>query len=533
MSQSTSELAVSAPNAAYAKVWIVHASTDAAWSIALAEHLSNAGHKARAVGISDAIRHIAWDRVGGGIEGLRKLLPSMSGDDQTSVMDELSSRPPRVVITRSADSGRAFSRLRTLIGAKFSILALVNDFEPTSAWKNSLPELLIAPTRAQITPLGLDADDTTRVGIAGPLAPFESPSANAKKIARAAMKLDEDQCAVLVDGSAMRTSDIPHVVSQLAQLGEQDSALRWLFYYGEHAENGAAMRAAARTHRVSALMFSHTTPLPRVLPGIDRVITAARGDARVGCAYLKIPMLAYGDDLQDHPLVQLGVMAAVPDVHAVASAFLEIQNDASRLNVQEQRPTAFVQSAVFDAVEHLVRQNIEERDTSATTSSEAPTDLHFEEIGEPARAIDPEDEVFASTKAPLNPRKAREEMTRLLMELRRLEQTHTDAVQGRDEWMERLQDAEEAGELDLRNFAEERARKEMEKVAQLQQAIARVQDARNSLRKQQAGKQTPTVAANETASDVPPEMEARFQALADQRRLRELRQRAGKKDPRT
>lgn len=531
MTQSTSELAVKARNTAHAKVWVVHASTDAAWSTALAEHLSRAGHKARAVGISDAIRHIAWDRVGGGLEGLRKLLPSMGSGDQTSVMDELSARPPRVVITRSADSGRAFTRLRTLIGAKFSILAFVNDFELTSAWTSSAPDLVVAPTRGQITHINFDFEDDTRVGIAGPLAPFDVPSSDVRSTARAAMKLEGEQCAVLIDGSGMRTSDIPLVVSQLAQLGEEDSTRRWLFYYGEHADNGSSMRAAARTHGIRALMFSNTTPLHRVLPGIDRVISAARSTTRVECAYLKIPMLAYGDHLQTHPLVQLGVMAAVPNVHAVASGFRQIEEGEPLPSVHDKLPEAFVQSVVFNTIERLVGQNIEDRNIDETERAGDRTALHFEEIGAPIRVADAENVGARATRELLSPQKAREEMTGLLMELRRLEQTQAEAVERRDEWMERLQDAEDAGESELRDFAEKRARSEMEQVAQLQRAIARVQDARNELRKQHAGKQTQADMPKESIDDVPPEMEAKFQALADQRRLRALRQRAGKKDP--
>lgn len=517
------------------KIWVMYSFLRRDHAEQLCEYLRSCGHNARAMAVEQGLRDVAWDRLEDGVEQLRRFFAQHAPTRLFPAFEELSSSPPRVVIVDNARTLRAFDRLRTWLQADFKIVLWVNDLESRAMEKiGARIDAVIAPTTIQIEQI-LEQSHAENALCVGPLAPpLLRDRDDARARARKAMRVD-DECVVMIDASHMRAQDIPLWIGEIARQPDAQRSYRWLFYYGEHEENAEAMRHAAKTYGFAAWMFGQNTPVDQVLPGIDVLLTPNQSSCRDLAAWLPIHILSIftpPSEAPTHPLVKLRRARALEGYHDILSSLRDaVQSERSpSIATAAALKNADDAKAIFGCIESFLQKlgapSAHETKNILEEHGDDRDALAFEELvgATDARTSD------ATIKA-LSSSELREELTRIFKQLRRLEDEHTRAVEARDLWMERLQDAEEANEGDLIAYAKDQAQENLRLVATLQQQIVSVQDLRDRLRGQAKNDQDTRQSSERSSDHTAANYEARFEQLAQERRLRALRKRANLEDP--
>lgn len=514
------------------KVWIVYSSSRHDHAQALCDYLRRRDQDANAVPMAEGLRDIARDRLGGGMEQIRKLFAQKSPLKLPSALDEWSAAPPRIVLVNRPENARALEHLRTWMQASFRIVAWIDDLESAKSWENMGADAVIAPTVPQLQHVVSSASSPLALRV-GPSRPSAAElSDDARERARVAMDA-QDEFVVMIDGSRMRPQDVPSWIAEIARRPDEQRRYRWLFYYGAHEQNAAAMRHAAKTYGFAGRMFGDTTPVEQVLPGIDALVTPAQSSVRDLCTWLPVHILSHfrvGRDATEHPLVRLERVHVLEGQHMVLDGLSRVRaadppvslSDAGDLVHAGDTPHIFQEIAAFI-------DRIAARDADGTEASGDATDrgaFAFEEIGPQSTSSSLEADLEA-----LSPEQIRTELARVFKRLRALEREQEAAVQTRDLWMQRLQDAEDTREEDLISYAKERAHEALRMVATIQQQIVSVQDARDRLRVRRSDITTTGAVAPMESDDLAQRFEHRFEHLAQERRLRELRKRASLEDP--
>lgn len=516
------------PHTPQGRVWIITESREEAWANGLQDYLRARGHRVGTYPLVEALGRVAVESLSGNLERLRKLVPLFGPNGASNVVDELSEHPPQLVVTRSPDAARGFQSLRQVVGGTFAVLALVDDFEVPTGWLDVRPDFAVAPSGEQLEWMGFgDAEPTRRI-VAGPFAPFARPLPETRETVRRSLGADDHRMVVLIDASRLAPTLIDQVMYQVGLLGTGHPSLQILFYYGSHEDSATTLRDAARARRVHARMFGASMPLEKVLPGVDLVVVGEHSDVLLASVFLGIPLIALNANAPQHVLAQHGAMVPLAHHASLATLLQEISSQGIA-SAHQDAAAALAQLVqdedVYEAVERLLT-HAEALPDPRFKRTAAPADAFaFEEIGSDHRRV------TVSRDAALTPQAAREALSRLLLEQRRLEKLHETAVTQRDLWLVRLGDAEAENEAELQAFADEMVQRCFKEVADLQRQLDEVLDAKEELRRQVSGGGRRSAETLAAPSNTPAMMEKRFLEMASRRQLRDLRDRAQKKGP--
>lgn len=505
------------------RVWVIHAPSRQARAEAFAAHLRADGWQARAVQRAEGLRAFTWDRVEATFEQIRA---RMRGEEEgaAKMLDALRDARSHVAVVDRVEECRALDRLRTTLKLDLRIVAWIDGFASSDAWKGAGADAMIAPTKIQCAAAGFDADDRSKVLQIGPLKPDDLlDSVEVRTTARTAMKVDKEQVA-LIDGTRLRAQDIPSLAAALAQLNSTENAWRWVFYYGDVHYHAEAMRAAAKTYGLSAWMFGDATPIARVLPGCDVVISAEYSALHDAAAWLGIDIFSLQRSDVSSPLTGLGAMRSAPDIRTLqrelSAYFAEDSSVKAPASIQDHAALhrAGQPTEIFEGMERWLARWIQSAPQENKGAPDISHGLAFEAIGDGS--------LDETAKHKSTPKQLHAERVRVLSDLRKLERNHAEAVETRDEWMERLRDAEFAEEEDLVAFAKERVARALEEVQQLQQRIAVKQEQRDRLRERERDGGAEASKPDDEVKGVPADMEARFRRIAQERQLQALKDRA-------
>lgn len=515
-----------------AKVWVVHRASHHAAAEALAGALQQHGHTARSVRMIEGARDLTQEALEGGFEQLRQGLSAFLGTKILPDVDAFAARPPRLLIVDTVESARMFDRLRRTLQLRVRVVAWLDDFETSAAWSDEDIDAMIAPTCAQLRHAGLDPDRADQGLVIGPSRPEDVPpdaeTFDAWRVAARSSMNAQNACVAMVDGACLHPQDIPAMVRACARASGGHEGLRWVLYYGAQTANGEAMRAAAKTYGLRALMFGENTPVHRVLPGVDVMITPEKSRLYDLAAWSALPILRVVTGAEQHPLALHGRMTEI-------SSFDELTDALRRLSTAPRTPLtehedlvspgdieAIAQQIAAWVSRHLHVVNDPPRDSPPTRDAFA-----FEEIGYPVSA-----RTTSVTSRPMSESQRKAQMVALIQQLRAAERAQEEAVHARDVWIQRLQDAEEAQEEDLIAAAQQRVDDALRRVKMHHERVAELHDARDRLRgrKTHGLSEGPSTKDTQTTAD-PQDLEARFVRLEQQRQLRNLRARMPKDDP--
>ena len=505
------------------RVWIVSDTRDARWARTLLNALEQQGHRGGIYPMAEAVASVALDSVGSGLDRLKKLIGM--GERGTALIDDLRSSPPRLVIVRSPNAARLFLQLRQLTGESFALLALISDFQAPEAWVDIDVDFVVAPSAEQLDWMGAGELTPERRIIAGPLTPFDLPEAGSRERLRTQLKAADDTLVVFVDASRMLPAMIDQVIYQVGTLGPKPEGLEFLFYYGGSEDNARVLREASTARRVHAKMFGLSMPVERVLSGVDIAILPERSELSLAAVYLGVPLIGIGTDAGQHILAQHGVL--VP-LHQPASLAALLQELRSRGIAQTQRDALVAvrllvnDEDVHQAILQLLKQ-VNTTDVAQPKRREGE-ELMFEQIG---RAPLTDNTVQVQG---LSPSAAREEYARLVLEQRRLEKLHEKSVEQRDLWILRHQDAQNEKQEDLAEFADQMLQQALQEVSDHQKQLDALLDTKEQLRAQVFGGSPRGAATLNAPSNTPAMMEKRFLEMESRRQLRELRDRAKRRD---
>lgn len=522
MTQPSGQTASQAPTASKTqrseKIWVVHAASRQQAAEALVKQLRAEGLSARAVRRYEGLRALAWERVETTWTQLRRRLLGAAGREAQGMLDAFRDGPPHLVVVDTVDDLIIFDRLRSALVFDARLVAWIDDLRPADAWREKGADALIAPTSMQGEAAGFGQGTASQTLWIGPSTPVNALQDTARRTAaRKAMRI-EDERVCLIDGSCLDAKEIPKIAQALSRVQTPlQTPYRWVFYYGDATYHADAMRAAATTHGLSLLMFGASTPVARVLPGCDVLLSASHSPLHDAAAWLGCAIVSYQTDGVRAPLAALGAMDMVQEYSALVPALrtaLETTDRRPSIATHQALRHAGDAHAITESIATWLQTQLEHVPTPDVDAADTPDGFAFERVGDAIDANDPQ--------KPLSPHALHAEITRIVAALRQLEREHTSAVEERDLWMERLQDAEYAQEEDLVAYAQDRIDAALKNVRQLQQQIAAKQEQRARLRAQV--QQTNTVPPETT--DVPQDMEARFQRIAQERQLHALKDRA-------
>lgn len=503
------------------RVWIVSDSKETRWAAGLHRDLETRGYRAGIYPLAEAVARVALASVGGGLERLRNMLPNAAGG---ALLKELERSPPRLVIVGTPDAARVFNQFRQAIGGNFGLLALIDDFRSPEAWVDVDVDFVVAPTGEQIDWMGAEALAAERRIIAGPPTPFDPPPDDARARLRASLDAADDALVVLIDASTMSAATIDQVVHQVGTLGPRPDKFELLFYTGEETENARALREAAAARRVRARMFSDAIPIERVLPGADLAIVSDVSRLALPAVFLGVPLVGVGTNAPLHALAQHGVMVPLQQPSALGALLNEIRRHgvaASQLEATEALRSLIRDEDVFEAIAKLLEFSSSLATEAVRAQPRSKDGLDFEELGGTLLAP----AVAAPTKA-LSPAAAREEYARVVLEQRRLEKLHESAVVERDTWLTRRDDAVFEEQKDLADFADQMLERSLQDLAEYQQQLDALRDAKDALRQRFFEGPQPSRATMQAAANTPAMMEKRFVEMESRRQLRELRERS-------
>lgn len=512
------------------RVWIITETREEPWARSLQDYLVARGHRVQLYQVAEAVGRVALGSLSDNLSSLARKVPMFGPEGASDLVEELAQRPPQLIVTRSADAARVVQNVRALISGNFALLALIDDFEMPNAWVDLRPDFAVAPSAEQLDVMGFGEKDATRRIVAGPMAPFGRSGSDQRAAVRASLQAGEDAVVVMIDASRLTASLIDQVVHQVGTLASNIKALEVIFYYGDAKENAEVLRSAARARRVHARMFGASMPLEKVLAGVDLVVTGAQSSVRLESVFVGIPLIALEASAAQHVLAQHGVMVPLAHPASLGALLQEIATQGIAASHKEatQAFSSLMQDAdVFEAIERLVQQasslavpRMEQRSNDASV-------LVFEEIGANAPAATP----TGFRTEGLTPAAAREELSRLILEQRRLEKLHETAVANRDLWLMRLQDAEAEKAADLEEFARGMVERSLSEVRTLQEQLDLVFDAKERVHAQTSGATRRGAETLSASANTPAMMEKRFVEMESRRQLRELRERAKKKGP--
>lgn len=516
-----------------AKVWVVHHPARRAQADALADALRRRGHTARSLRMIEGARHLVQDGLEGGVEQLLQSLSAMVSPKILGDVADFSEHPPRALIVDTAENARLLHRLRNLMKVDARIIAWVDGFESSAAWDASAIDAMIAPTAAQLRAAGQDPERAEKGLVIGPLRPDEVPFGDGERTAlRTAARTSmnaQDAYVAMFDGSCLHPQNIPDFIREFVRCQTSHKALRWVLYYGPQQANGDAMRAAAKTYGLRALMFGDGTPVHRVLLGVDVLITPEKSALHDAAAWNALPILRVSARDAQHPLVSLCAMTEVDQLKDLGNGLQQVrEKQCAPLIEHPDLVSPGDAHAIFERIAEWIAARLPIASTSSPEPAPPRDALAFEEVGQQTPTLDAS--IHASLSLTDEERKA--QMVQLLRQLRVEERGLEDAVRTRDVWIERLQDAEEAQEEDLISVAQQRVDAAIQQVKTNQERVILLHDAREQLRGQKTHKMSegpPHLTTQNDANER--EIEARFVRLEQQRQLRDLRARMPKNDP--
>lgn len=516
------------------RIWLVRRAAgrpDTAWDEALKPLLEARGAVVKMQRPTAAIGASAWNALGDGVERVATTLRlrSLPTEPDVAAVDALRATRPDLIFVDDPQAVQPFRMLRELVGSGVMIVGLLTDFELPLAWADSPADAVIAPTMDQLAMLRDQLRAAESLEMAGPprLHPVTTDASRAA--ARVAMKLDDEQLAVLVDVSTMNPSLVDRVV---AQIGDLPPTVQCFCFHGGVEDSANALRSAASARRVRAKAFGSYAALPQVILGCDLAVVGTHATSLVDVVGAAIPCVGVGTHAGVHALVREGVMVPLASPDSLAALLRQVAEmgvASSHIQAASAMAERVDNTAIVDALARLAsrREDLLRKPRSGGPSDMVDGELRFETIGASASMAPVTPGAFDTI--PLSRSAARDALSALLIEERRLDRLVSDAVVQRDTWMLRKLDAEEEGAADLLGYATSMLDSVVAQLRGYQEQLAAIASEKERLR-ERVHAQGSVRAASPVGALTPDEYERRYQEMEARRQLRELRAKAAGKD---
>lgn len=527
---SMSKEVVTPESNAAGHVLILSDNTGASWHESLMEFLKRHDVDASTFSTTTAIGRVAWEQFGGSVERLFRQWTRRS-NHVTDDLSSTASSDTTIVLCDSPASAASLKAVRQVMGSKMELVAVVNDFEAPFRWRDLEPDRIICPTAAQAHVLFPRVADRNRYALAGPAGIPTLPDVANARVRQALHIVDDTTRIAVVDTTWMQAAHIRELIELISANMQKLNDVKWIFGYGEQDEHARVIRKTAAAMGIQAHMFGGDAQWPALVAEASLWVGSAKNASLMLAIRANIPALALGAP-QDHALVELGLLPQLQRTSDLVDALVQwrtgAQPDAASTWPDDLR-AQMTEEAVGQAVLRFLTTPVLVGGGDEDAES-SPGPIGLEAIG---AGVVPSASISKATtrqKSPISSKELRNRMARLLLEQRALEATHKEAVEERDRWMQRIRDAEEAHEDDLREFAMNKAEIMMKRLKAMQRELDEVEEQKQELRARYSGADTASVSPGVGSKDaVPPDVEARFRQLDEQRQLRELRARAASK----
>lgn len=502
------------------------------WKDALMDAITQQGASSvESVSVVGAIGLTAKNLFEMGTERLRSELRLRRNSREVSAADELSSGSPDVILLDGPGHTRALQLLRDALPVRPMLVSLIPDLVLYQDWSQARPDGYIVPSDIFAEPLGVAAGSAA-IEVAGPpVAPQFLQRMNKQELRRQA-GLAEDGFYCFVDAETMRADTIEKLVRSLARCESQPE---FLIYHGRNTEAADQLRAVAGRYGLRANMFGFTPNLARYI-ALSDVGFVGGGNRRLSSYFAAgLPMFAIDASHEISAAAAQGALVMLNDSNQarfvldeiVAEGVAQAHRDAVQSFAQQ-----LGSERVADALSRLVarrdqltprlRQSFEPAVSAPSGERVNP----FETIGTAAT-----DGFTAAERKPMSRRNAKEELARLIMEERRIEDDVERVVRERDRWLERQQLATEDGDTDLDEYAQNMLNNAFAEIQSLQERLESITLEKREVRLAVASSvQRGKVSATQTPETTKQRSyEERFRQLEMKRDIDRLRKRASAK----
>ncbi|TVQ98746.1 MAG: hypothetical protein EA398_12875 [Deltaproteobacteria bacterium] len=435
---------------------------------------------------------------------------------------------PDLVLLDSPDVARPLELLREVGEARVPVVGIVTTFASPQRWREARVHALIVPHPGFIPALG-ERFTEGMLEVAGPPVAASLLRKLDRTTLRSGLGFATDERVIVMDASTWTPATIEAV---MVQLRGAPSPLRCLFFHGGRPESADALRDAAAIHGVRAGMFGDLGDVEEVLTAADLIVVGEGGGLVTPSVVLGRPMLAIDGRAEIPPLTSSGAMWSISGPMELSRVFAEVAWDgvpgtltSAASSMARRGGCPEVVSAVVRLASrrsqllHAPTRPAQPNGPGAQPGAEpenARSAGRFEEIGEPT----------ARSRAPVAAGDARDQLARLIMEEKQLENRLADEIRERDRWMRRHELAAGEDDHELARVAEQRVQGHAAVVRQIGQQLEAIEARKDSVRKRVAGvrrgEQPPGPASSTSADSA---VEDRFRSMEVERDLDRLRRR--------
>ncbi|MBN1946482.1 MAG: hypothetical protein JW797_12475 [Bradymonadales bacterium] len=421
-------------------------------------------------------------------------------------------------------------------------VALVDDFQADSRWRKSSPHAFILPHET-FRALNVPADSLVPVRLAGPPLATGFVSSTSLAQARALLQIELGSPVVLVSAEGCDLGLLEKIIFQLTLV---DGPPVVLFDYGSNEQVAQLLRSVAASYNLQARMFSSISDRGLTYAVADLVVTGADDPQILDILLSERPLLLVGPERGASRvpfLVDQGVVLWCEDVLELSTRLeSSLPPRKPAFSVERVRQLIGVQGTaqVVEALVDLYSQREvilqqtrppepprPESPAPADAKTPAVQPIQFETIGAP-----PSDASTPATYPPITAVEAKDQMAALILKEREAERSLSLAVRERDRWLDRLEMAREAQDVELVRAGEQRLTLAREQVDRLDAQLETIRRSKEKLKQRvsrPSGAPLPGTGGSGPAepreSATTTSMEERFRKMEVERDLARLRQR--------
>lgn len=530
-------------------VWILVDNSSRAQAFeSVAEFLSAHNVRVEIVTITEMTFSMARDALAGSAERvLRALRVATNGrpSDEDLIGAVRRGRPHMLAVTNSRYV-RALSLLESLTGIQSLQVGVLPDYNLDDQWLRSGLHAFIVPHDAQAQRLRRQGVDVGRVMVAGPPVARGWTKSVDKALVRESFGFSAKERIVLVRADAFSIGDLDRLMFQCNLV---EGNVRFIFHHNGDGACAGALRRAANTYGLNAIMFGKVHDLERYCGACDAVVAVPNDPMMAEIISQGKPVMLVGPEqgAQDQVefLVNHDMGRHVSDLLRLGSE-LERFLSGESLDAMTQAAESIglpdgskeVAEAIVDALKHAQAWQRAPRDTPQddgnggdTEGKEEPKDSAFESIGKHAPEGSKGDGSGGSGSSPafdgISQAEAKEQMAQLILQEREMDRRLGDLEKEQTRWRNRLDMAREWQEQDLEEEAQAILKGYIDEANRIQQDLGGLRQQKDKLRAAAQSSRrgsTPTgKGAEQARNPALAKMEKRFRKMEENRDLSDLK----------
>lgn len=531
-------------------VWILVDNSSRAQAFeSVAEFLSAHNVRVEIVTITEMTFSMARDALAGSAERvLRALRVATNGrpSDEDLIGAVRRGRPDMLAVTNSRYV-RALSLLESLTGIQSLQVGVLPDYNLDDHWLRSGLHAFIVPHDAQAQRLRRQGVDVGRVMVAGPPVARGWTKSVDKAQVRESFGFSAKERIVLVRADSFAIGDLDRLMFQ-CNLVEGD--VRFIFHHNGDGACAGALRRAANTYGLNAIMFGKVHDLERYCGASDAVVAVPNDPMMSEIVSQGKPVMLVGPEQSARDQVEFLV---AHDMGRHVSDMLRLGSELERflssdsLEAMTQAAQSIglpdgsmeVAEAIVDALKHAQTWQRAPRDAPQPNDDgdddageDAPKDSAFESIGKTTSGGGSSQDGASGQGSPaaydgISQAEAKEQMAQLILQERDLDRRLGDLEKEQTRWRNRLDMAREWQEQDLEEEAQSILKGYIDEANRLQQDLGGLRQQKDKLRAAAQSSRrggAPGPAGAESSRDPKlAKMEKRFRKMEENRDLSDLK----------